>query len=44
MKDNVNPDIKIFLIGNKLDLENERKIKKTKNEKIKSYYDFSLFR
>ena len=43
MKDNVKPDIKIFLIVNKLDLENEREVETTEGEKIQSDYDFSLF-
>ena len=44
LKTNANPDIKIFLIGNKLDLENEREVEITEAEKIKSDYDFSLFK
>ena len=43
MKENSNPDIKIFLIGNKVDLEEEREISKEEAEKIKQEYDFDLF-
>ena len=43
MKENSNPDVKIFLIGNKLDLENERQVEKEEAEKMKYDYGFSLF-
>ncbi len=43
MKENSNPDIKIFLIGNKVDLENEREVQKDEGEKIQKEYDFDLF-
>ena len=43
MKENSNPDIKIFLIGNKVDLDEEREISKEEAEKIKQEYDFDLF-
>ena len=29
-----NPDVKVFLIGNKIDLENEKKIIKEEGEKV----------
>ena len=43
MKANACPDIKIFLIGNKADLENERKIPKEKAENFKNDYEIDLF-
>ena len=43
LKTKSSPDIKIFLIGNKLDLENQRKIKKEKGEAIKNDYNLDLF-
>ena len=36
-------DIKIFLIGNKADLEEERKIQKEKAEKLANDYKLDLF-
>ena len=38
-----NPDIKVFLIGNKLDLENERKISKNEAETLANENNFYLF-
>ena len=38
-----NPNAKIFLIGNKLDLENERKIPREKGEKFSKDNNFDLF-
>ena len=43
MKENSNPDIKIFLIGNKADLIEEREVQKEEGEKIQKEYDFDLF-
>ena len=43
LKTKSSPDIKIFLIGNKLDLENQRKITKEKGEAIKNDYNLDLF-
>ena len=44
LRSNSNPDIKIFLIGNKADLENERVVKKEEAENFKNDYDLNLFR
>ena len=38
-----NPDIKIFLIGNKADLDNERKVKLKDAEKVSKENGFSYF-
>jgi len=43
LKNNANPDIKIFLIGNKADLENEREVTTAEAEKLKNDYEFDLF-
>ena len=43
LKTKSSPNIKIFLIGNKLDLENQRKITKEKGEAIKNDYNLDLF-
>ena len=43
LKNYANPDIKIFLIGNKADLENERKVTTAEAEKLKNDYEFDLF-
>ena len=43
LKSNSNPDIKIFLIGNKCDLEDERVVKKEEAEGFKNDYDLNLF-
>ena len=41
--ENSSPDIKIFLIGNKCDLEDERIISKEKAEILKNNYEFDYF-
>ena len=43
LKSNSNPDIKVFLIGNKADLEDKRKISKEKAENFKNEYELDLF-
>ena len=43
LKQNSSPDIKIFLIGNKIDLEDDRKVNKESAEKIKNDYEFDYF-
>ena len=43
MKANSNPDIKVFLIGNKLDLEESRLVPKEKALQIKKDFDLDLF-
>ena len=43
LKENSNPDIKIFLIGNKCDLEKERKINQSDGEKICNEYEMDFF-
>ena len=43
LKANACPDIKIFLVGNKADLEKERKIQKEKAENFKKNFDLDLF-
>ena len=43
LKLNSSPDIKLFLIGNKSDLENERIISKNDAEKIKEDYEMDYF-
>ena len=43
LKEKSSPDIKIFLIGNKADLEEERVISKEQGEKMKNDYGFDLF-
>ena len=43
MKTNSSPDIKIFLIGNKADLEENRVISKAQAEKCKEEYDLDYF-
>ena len=43
LKSNANPDIKIFLIGNKIDLEESRKIPTEEARKFKEDYDLDLF-
>ena len=40
---NSSPDIKIFLIGNKSDLEDKRVIDKSEAEKYKKDYDLDYF-
>ena len=43
MKSNSSPDIKIFLIGNKADLEDKRVIEKEAGENFKKEYEIDLF-
>ena len=43
LKSNASPDIKIFLIGNKADLEEQRRIPKEKAEGLKNDYELDLF-
>ena len=43
LKANSSPDVKIFLIGNKVDLEEERIISKEMAEKFKIDYDLDFF-
>ena len=43
LKSNSNPDIKIFLIGNKSDLEDERVVSKEEAEQFKNDYELDLF-
>ena len=43
LRSNSNPDIKVFLIGNKADLEDGRVVKKEVAEQFKKDYDLDLF-
>ena len=43
IKANSNPDIKVFLIGNKCDLVNERKVETERAKKFKEDYNIELF-
>ena len=43
LKSNSSPDIKIFLIGNKADLEDKRVISKEQADNFKNEYDLDLF-
>ena len=43
LKTHSNPDIKIFLIGNKLDLEDKRKVSRENAQKLKDDYGFDYF-
>ena len=43
LRSNSNPDIKIFLIGNKADLEEQRVINKNQAENYKDEYDLDYF-
>ena len=43
LKANASPDIKIFLIGNKVDLDDQRVIMKESAETFKEEYDLDLF-
>ena len=43
LKANSGPDIKIFLIGNKVDLEDQREVSTEEAEKLKNDYRFDLF-
>ena len=44
LKENANPDIKIFLIGNKSDLEESRLINKEEGKRIQEEYELHLFK
>jgi len=44
LKANSSPDIKVFLIGNKADLEEKRVISKEKAEKYKEEYELDFFK
>ena len=43
LKSESNPDIKLFLLGNKADLEDKREVKYEEGEKIKNNYGFLYF-
>jgi GTPase SAR1 family protein len=43
LKSNSSPDIKVFLIGNKSDLEDKRVITKEEAEKFKEEYELDFF-
>ena len=43
LKSQANPDVRIFLIGNKADLEEDRKVKKEEGEKYKEDQHLDLF-
>ena len=43
IKANSNPDIKVFLIGNKCDLVDERKVETERAMKFKEDYNIELF-
>lgn len=43
LRSNSNPDIKVFLIGNKADLEDSRLINQEQAKKFQSDYDIDLF-
>lgn len=43
LKTHSNPDAKVFLIGNKIDLEEKRKINKEVANKFKDDYNLDLF-
>ena len=43
LKTHSNPDAKVFLIGNKCDLEDKRKINKEVADKFKDDYNLDLF-
>ena len=43
IKANSNPDIKVFLIGNKCDLDDERKVETERAIKFKQDYNIELF-
>ena len=44
LKDNANPDIKIYLIGNKIDLEESRLINIEEGKKLQEDYNIDLFK
>ena len=43
LRTHANPDVKVFLIGNKIDLEEERKISKEEGEKFAKINNFDKF-
>ena len=43
LKTHANPDIKVFLIGNKVDLEENRQVPSEKAEKFKEEYELNLY-
>ena len=43
LKTHSSPDIKIFLIGNKVDLDDERQVQSEQGEKFKQEYDLNLY-
>ena len=43
LKIHSNPDSKVFLIGNKIDLENERKVNREQGEEYSNQNNFALF-
>ena len=43
LKTHANPDIKIFLIGNKIDLEDQRKVTTEEAKKFKDDYMLNLY-
>ena len=43
MKSNSSPDTKIFVIGNKCDLANERVVPTEKGQKVQNDYNLDLF-
>ena len=43
LKTNSSPDIKVFLIGNKCDMENARKVDTERAKKFKEDYNLDLF-
>ena len=43
LKSQANPDVRIFLVGNKADLEEERKVQKVEGEKYKEDQHLDLF-
>ena len=44
IKDNANPDLKVFLLGNKSDLEDSRIINKEEGIDIKNEFNLDLFK
>ena len=43
LRENSSPDVKIFLIGNKCDLDDERQVSKEKATTLKNNYEFDAF-
>lgn len=43
LKANANPDVKVYLVGNKSDLEEKRLVQKELAEKFKSNFDLDMF-